>query len=186
MLADGTPTTSPTAAEAGPNQTEAEPEETSVSIAGEPATPAPASSTSESTEAPPVKDILTCAEETSGDLHMDQEYSTTAMLSPQASFENPAVYRDATQLEPFLRPCILIFDSLIGSGHSRVFTNLRNYLMYEWITKRPNTPAREFTKVGDYLCILDILKPSAESCTMLAIFVFVGHLCNWDKVLCSS
>lgn len=54
--------------------------------------------------------------------------------------------KQANDLEEFYRPCILIFDSLIGSGHSRVFTNLRNYLTQEWVSRKPTEEPKVYDK----------------------------------------
>ena len=54
--------------------------------------------------------------------------------------------KQAFDQEYFKRPCILIFDSLIGSGHSRVFTNLRKYLSQEWISRKPCEEVKVFDK----------------------------------------
>ncbi|XP_048577516.1 sentrin-specific protease 6 isoform X2 [Nematostella vectensis] len=43
-------------------------------------------------------------------------------------------------------PCILVFDSLGGSGRSRVTSNLRNYLMHEWNHKKSEEKKRDFSK----------------------------------------
>ena len=45
------------------------------------------------------------------------------------------------------QPCILIFDSLISGGRSRVFANLRQYLTTEWKEKRGTShPEKIFDK----------------------------------------
>jgi len=54
--------------------------------------------------------------------------------------------KQANELNELYRPCILIFDSLVGSGHSRVFTHLRNYLTQEWISRKPNEEPKVFDK----------------------------------------
>ena len=56
------------------------------------------------------------------------------------------VYKQAYDSEDFDRPCILIFDSLVGSGHARVFTNLRNYLTEEWSSRKCTKQPRVFDK----------------------------------------
>lgn len=56
------------------------------------------------------------------------------------------VYPQANAVDEFLRPCILIFDSLVGSGHNRVFTNLRNYITEEWSSRKPDAPLKIFDK----------------------------------------
>lgn len=66
-----------------------------------------------------------------------------ALTQPAAEKEIP---KQANESEEFKRPCILIFDSLVGSGHSRVFTNLRKYLSQEWISRKPGQEVRSFDK----------------------------------------
>ena len=47
----------------------------------------------------------------------------------------------------FKQPCILIFDSLVSGGRSRVFSNLRHYLTLEWKEKVGGTESSKvFTK----------------------------------------
>ena len=47
----------------------------------------------------------------------------------------------------YQQPCILLFDSLISGGRSRVFSNLRHYLSLEWREKRRGLgPEKVFTK----------------------------------------
>jgi len=65
---------------------------------------------------------------------------------PSTPVKEKIVYKQANEAEEFVRPCILIFDSLVGSGHSRVFTNLRHYLSTEWALRKPDKPARVFDK----------------------------------------
>ena len=38
----------------------------------------------------------------------------------------------------FFRPCIIVFDSLLGPSRSRVVQVLKEYLMVEWSVKRPD------------------------------------------------
>ncbi|XP_066930566.1 uncharacterized protein [Clytia hemisphaerica] len=72
------------------------------------------------------------------------------VLTPANGVEPPKVVKEvpkqAYDLEPFERPCILIFDSLVGSGHSRVFTNLRNYLSQEWLSRKSSLEPKVFNK----------------------------------------
>ena len=57
-------------------------------------------------------------------------------------------YKQANENEEtFIRPCILIFDSLMGGGHSSVFTNLRNYISMEWINRKSSKVPKTFDKV---------------------------------------
>ena len=44
----------------------------------------------------------------------------------------------------FFRPCILVFDSLKGSGRSRIVATLRDYLSVEYEEKKKSS--REFSK----------------------------------------
>lgn len=44
------------------------------------------------------------------------------------------------------QPCILLFDSLVSGGRSRVFSNLRHYLTLEWKEKMPLESEKVFTK----------------------------------------
>ena len=63
-----------------------------------------------------------------------------------ASAPPTQTFKQATDMDEFVRPCILIFDSLVGSGHSRVFTNLRHYLTQEWLNRKPKETPRIFDK----------------------------------------
>eukprot|EP00112_Aurelia_sp_Birch-Aquarium-sp1_P018904 Seg4589.3 transcript_id=Seg4589.3/GoldUCD/mRNA.D3Y31 product="Sentrin-specific protease 6" protein_id=Seg4589.3/GoldUCD/D3Y31 len=59
--------------------------------------------------------------------------------------KSPA-FQEAKVVE-FQQPCILIFDSLVSGGRSRVFTNLRQYLTVEWKEKKGGREqAKKFTK----------------------------------------
>lgn len=60
--------------------------------------------------------------------------------------ESRIMPKQAFERDEFRRPCILIFDSLIGSGHSRVFTNLRHYLSQEWVCRMKNEKPKLFDK----------------------------------------
>ena len=54
---------------------------------------------------------------------------------------------DTAQPLVFEQPCILLFDSLISGGRSKVFSNLRSYLTLEWKDKRQGLgPEKVFTK----------------------------------------
>ena len=46
------------------------------------------------------------------------------------------------------RPCVLIFDSLLGAPRSRVVATLRDYLTCEYNAKHPDLPTRVYTKVN--------------------------------------
>jgi len=70
----------------------------------------------------------------------------TTTTSTTTTTKEKVQYKQANDADDFVRPCILIFDSLVGSGHSRVFTNLRHYLTQEWLLRKPNKPARLFDK----------------------------------------
>ena len=54
---------------------------------------------------------------------------------------------DKLQARVYEQPCILLFDSLVSGGRSRVFSNLRHYLTMEWKEKRKGLgPEKCFTK----------------------------------------
>jgi len=54
---------------------------------------------------------------------------------------------DKLQARVYEQPCILLFDSLVSGGRSRVFSNLRHYLTMEWKEKRLGLgPEKCFTK----------------------------------------
>ena len=64
---------------------------------------------------------------------------------PETRTQSPA-FQEAGVVE-FQQPCILIFDSLVSGGRSRVFTNLRQYLTVEWKEKKGGRePEKKFTK----------------------------------------
>ena len=79
------------------------------------------------------------------------ETSTSETPAGETTSEQPqpvpkVIPKQAFEQEQFKRPCILIFDSLVGSGHSRVFTNLRKYLSQEWISRKPGEEVKVFDK----------------------------------------
>ena len=88
------------------------------------------------------------AEEKNNATDKPTEATTTTPSISTSSGKEKVVYKQAYEIDDFVRPCILIFDSLVGSGHSRVFTNLRHYLTVEWAHRRPNQPARSFDKTN--------------------------------------
>jgi len=70
---------------------------------------------------------------------------------PPALVESPPIKekvipKQAYELDNLSRPCVLIFDSLVGSGHSKVFTNIRHYLTQEWLTRKKGLPQKIFDK----------------------------------------
>lgn len=73
-------------------------------------------------------------------------------LLPTPPVKEKVVYKQACDADAFTRPCILIFDSLVGSGHSRVFTNLRHYLTQEWALRKSNKSPRVFDKSNTKGC----------------------------------
>ena len=76
----------------------------------------------------------------------EQTSDGKSSTAPPAVVEKPS-FKQATDLEPLNRPCILIFDSLMGSGHGKVFTNLRHYLTQEWNSRKAHDHAlRTFDK----------------------------------------
>ena len=77
-----------------------------------------------------------------------QTNENTDKASPEEKPPPKATHAQATDRDEFYRPCILIFDSLVGSGHSRVFTNLRNYLSQEWLNRKNKEQPRVFDKTN--------------------------------------
>uniref|UniRef100_T2M6I8 Sentrin-specific protease 7 n=1 Tax=Hydra vulgaris TaxID=6087 RepID=T2M6I8_HYDVU len=65
-----------------------------------------------------------------------------------AAIKEQTRYKQANDYEEtYVRPCILLFDSLTGGGHSSVFTNLRNYISMEWINRKTSKVLKTFDKV---------------------------------------
>ena len=75
----------------------------------------------------------------------DDNLQGTSEKSHQSS-ENQNTENN-NQSTAFQQPCILIFDSLVSGGRSRVFSNLRQYLTLEWKEKKNGLePEKVFTK----------------------------------------
>ena len=89
-------------------------------------------------------DILDTVEST--ELKKTGENTTINQTTePETRTKSPA-FQEAKVIE-FQQPCILIFDSLVSGGRSRVFSNLRQYLTVEWKEKKGGKePEKKFTK----------------------------------------
>ena len=101
----------------------------------------------ETPQAETISTETTSTETTSTETTETPQAETPSGPPPEQTQPTPKVIpKQAFDQEQFKRPCILIFDSLVGSGHSRVFTNLRKYLSQEWISRKPNEEVKIFDK----------------------------------------
>ena len=78
-----------------------------------------------------------------------EEQNETGNITCKTSFETDKspVSENKAKSAVHEQPCILLFDSLISGGRSRVFSNLRHYLTLEWREKRKGLgPGKVFTK----------------------------------------
>lgn len=98
-----------------------------------------AASCSKSEGSPPEVNKGQQTEENSRDSNSSTGKSCGPSENPDAEYNSPSVKCE--------QPCILVFDSLVSGGRSRVFSNLRNYLTLEWKEKRKGLEAEKvFTK----------------------------------------